>query len=40
MLGTSSRTAQGAVRRWGSLEAFVQEAALARIVGGVHYRHS
>jgi hypothetical protein len=28
------------VRSWGSLDAFRQEVALARIVGGVHYRHS
>jgi hypothetical protein len=40
VLSTSSPTAQGAVRSWNSLDAFVQEVALARIVGGVHYRHS
>jgi PAP2 superfamily len=40
VLSTSSPTAQGAVRRWSSLEAFAQEVALARIVAGVHYRHS
>jgi hypothetical protein len=40
VLSTSSPTAQGAVRSWGSLDAFRQEVALARIVGGVHYRHS
>jgi hypothetical protein len=40
VLSTSSPTAQGAVRRWSSLEAFSQEVALARIVAGVHYRHS
>lgn len=39
-LSTSSPTAQGAVRRWTSTDAFMQEVALARIVGGVHYRHS
>lgn len=40
VLSTSSPTAQGAVRRWSSLEAFSQEVALARIVAGVHYRNS
>jgi hypothetical protein len=40
VLSTSSPTAQGAVRRWNSVDAFVQEVALARIVGGVHYRFS
>lgn len=40
VLGTASPTAQGAVRRWSSLDAFAQEVALARIVAGVHYRHS
>jgi len=40
VLSTTSPTAQGAVRSWNSLDAFVQEVALARIVGGVHYRHS
>lgn len=40
VLSTASPTAQGNVRRWSSPEAFVQEVALARIVGGVHYRHS
>lgn len=39
-ISTSSPTAHGAVRQWSSLEAFVQEVALARIVAGVHYRHS
>jgi hypothetical protein len=40
VLSTTSPTAQGAVRRWSSLEAFTQEVVLARIVGGVHYRTS
>jgi hypothetical protein len=40
VLGTSSPTAQDAVRRWNSVESFMQEVALARIVAGVHYRHS
>lgn len=40
VLITSSPTAQGDVRRWNSTEAFVQEVALARIVGGVHFRNS
>lgn len=40
VLSTSSPTAQGAVRRWSSLDAFSKEVALARIVAGVHYRHS
>ena len=40
VLTTSSPTAQGAVRRWNSPEGFTQEVALARIVGGVHFRNS
>ena len=40
VLSTSSPTAQDAVRRWTSVDAFVQEVALARIVAGVHYRNS
>ncbi|HEX2540946.1 MAG TPA: vanadium-dependent haloperoxidase [Caldimonas sp.] len=40
LLSTTSATAQGAVRRWSSADAFMQEVALARIVGGVHYRFS
>jgi hypothetical protein len=40
VLSTSSPTAQGVVRRWNSTEAFAQEVALARIVGGVHFRNS
>jgi hypothetical protein len=40
MLSTSSPSAQGAVRRWTSVDAFMQEVALARIYAGVHYRSS
>jgi hypothetical protein len=40
VLNSSSPTAQGAVRRWNSTDAFVQEVALARIIGGVHFRNS
>jgi hypothetical protein len=40
VLSTASPTAQGAVRRWNSADAFMNEVALARIVGGVHYRNS
>ena len=40
VLSTSSPTAQGAVRRWETPEAFMQEVASARIAGGVHYRNS
>jgi hypothetical protein len=40
LLSTSSPTAQDAVRRWNSVESFMQEVALARIVAGVHYRNS
>lgn len=40
VLSTSSPTAQGAVRRWASADAFMEEVALGRIFGGVHYRHS
>jgi hypothetical protein len=39
-LSTSSPTAKGAVRRWSSVDDFKHEVALARIYGGVHYRHS
>lgn len=39
-LSTASPTAQDAVRRWNSVESFMQEVALARIVAGVHYRNS
>jgi hypothetical protein len=37
-LSTSSPTANGATRRWNSLDSFVQEVSLARITGGLHYR--
>ena len=40
VLSTTSPTAAGAVRRWNSPDDFMHEVALARIVGGVHYRHS
>lgn len=40
VLSTASPTARGAVRRWDSPEAFMQEVAAARIYGGVHYRNS
>jgi hypothetical protein len=40
VLSTASPTAQDALRRWHSVEAFTQEVALARSVAGVHYRHS
>lgn len=39
-LSTTSPTAKGAIRRWNNLDDFVQEVALARIYGGVHYRQS
>lgn len=39
-LSTGSSTANGAVRRWSTLDAFVQEVANARVFGGVHYRFS
>jgi hypothetical protein len=39
-LRAASPTAQGVERKWSSLDAFSQEVALARIVGGVHPRHS
>ena len=39
-LSTASPTAQNAVRRWASTADFANEVALARILGGVHYRHS
>jgi hypothetical protein len=40
VLSASSPTAQGAVRSWPTADAFMQEVAQARIVGGVHYRSS
>lgn len=39
-LSTTSPTAPGATRQWSNPDAFMQEVALARIVGGVHYRYS
>jgi hypothetical protein len=39
-LSTSSPTAEGAVRHWPTLEAFVAEVGNARIYDGVHYRNS
>jgi len=40
VLSASSPTAQGAVRSWPTADAFMQEVAQARVVGGVHYRSS
>jgi hypothetical protein len=40
LLTTSSPTAKGAVRRYPSIDALVQEVGNARIWGGVHYRSS
>lgn len=40
LLTTQSITAGGATRSWQSVEAFMQEVALARIYDGVHYRFS
>ena len=40
ILSTTSPTVPGAVRRWTSPDAFMQEVALARVVGGVHFRNS
>lgn len=37
-LSTSSPTAKGATRQWTSIDAFVQEVAMARVYGGLHYR--
>lgn len=39
-LSSSSSTAAGAVRTWGSVDEFTREVALARIYDGVHYRNS
>jgi hypothetical protein len=39
-LTTTSVTAQGAARRWTTIDAFMQEVANARIYDGVHYRTS
>jgi len=40
VLSTTSPTAAGVVRRWNNPDDFMHEVALARIVGGVHYRNS
>ena len=40
MLITASASANGAVRRWTSVGAFVQEVSNARVYGGMHYRNS
>ncbi len=37
---SSSPTLPGAVREWSSMDAFMEEVALARIYDGVHYRNS
>ncbi|MCM3564284.1 DUF3455 domain-containing protein [Hydrogenophaga intermedia] len=37
-LSTSSPTANGATRRWKSVDAFVQEVADARVWAGIHFR--
>jgi hypothetical protein len=39
-LATTSATANGAVRRWSSVEDFVQEVGNARVYDGVHFRFS
>ena len=39
-LSSTSYTAGGAVRTWGSVDDFVQEVAVGRIYDGVHYRNS
>ncbi|WP_128000663.1 vanadium-dependent haloperoxidase [Piscinibacter defluvii] len=39
-LATSSPTAQGATRRWTSVDDFVNEVSVSRIYGGIHYRFS
>lgn len=39
-LATSSPTANGATRRWKSVDAFTQEVADARVWEGIHYRTS
>jgi hypothetical protein len=39
-LAASSPTANGAVRRWTSVNDFIQEVANARIYDGVHFRTS
>jgi PAP2 superfamily len=40
VLSTTSATANGAARRWQSVDAFVQEVGNARVYDGVHYRFS
>jgi hypothetical protein len=40
VLSTTSTTANGATRRWSSVDAFVQEVGNARVYDGVHYRFS
>ncbi|MES2957747.1 MAG: vanadium-dependent haloperoxidase [Pseudomonadota bacterium] len=40
VLATSSPTAKGATRRWGSVEEFMREVASARVYEGIHFRHS
>lgn len=37
-LSTSSPTAQGATRKWTSVDAFVEEVGNARVWSGIHYR--
>lgn len=39
-LATSSPTAQGATRRWSSVDDFVREVSVSRVYGGIHYRFS
>ncbi len=40
VLGTTSPTAKGAARHWGSVDDFVAEVAQARIYEGIHFRTS
>jgi len=40
LLSTTSSTAKGAMRRWSSVEDFVQEVGNARVYAGVHFRFS
>jgi membrane-associated phospholipid phosphatase len=40
VLSTASASASGAVRRWSSVAAFVQEVGNARVYDGVHFRFS
>jgi PAP2 superfamily protein len=39
-LHATSYTAGGAARTWPTVDAFIQEVSLARILDGVHYRNS